>query len=224
MRYLELANQNTIEVIRLKDRIIGSNPKVFLKTHKIHGMPYQTIEVKILVSQKGASTKPSQKEEKKDDPLYKKPLSPVSQPVIHKPVREPRPVLPQFPKHTEVPRPNIAHTFRPIAPDVNAAVNPPVVAGRGLPSPPIIRPPAPVPVPPFNAGFVPARQFRPPPIRNQFAPPPQEQAEMQPPVPPALDLPPQVPQANVPKVPPSLAKGKLMEQANFGILPFKPDV
>eukprot|EP00831_Metopus_contortus_P080925 TRINITY_DN8387_c0_g1_i4.p1 TRINITY_DN8387_c0_g1~~TRINITY_DN8387_c0_g1_i4.p1 ORF type:complete len:297 (+),score=17.99 TRINITY_DN8387_c0_g1_i4:132-1022(+) len=121
LKYVELGNPNSVEVQRLRERIISSNPKEYSRSHKVGTYPYPMIEVKVQVPNKAKSYGiVPQKEEKKVTPLFETPLSPV-EPSAHNfrgPVA-PRPIMPVDPNR------NIRQAIRTTAPPIVARPTPP---------------------------------------------------------------------------------------------------
>jgi len=177
LKYLDLANSNNVEVLRVKERIIGSNPKQFAKNHKMHSFPYPTIEVKVMMPMKTMGMHQIQKEEKKaNEPLYKSKLSPVftGKPVPDNKVpvaKLPHPVIPTAPTNL---RPPGKGMFMP-NPNIPEPAAPPKISDvTRIAPPPVVAPVRPVPQPPMIGGRqIVAPVFRPPPIRP-FPGPPEE--------------------------------------------------
>ena len=53
LKYLELASHNKETLERLKDRIVGSDPRAFSKNYGVQKFPFPTIEVKVLMPLRG---------------------------------------------------------------------------------------------------------------------------------------------------------------------------
>jgi hypothetical protein len=79
LKYLELANPTNPIILRIKERIINSNPRLFGQVYKLRAAPYPTIDVKVLMPLR-AQTQHGYKEEKKASPMYKTALSPKTTP------------------------------------------------------------------------------------------------------------------------------------------------
>ena len=133
MKYLELANPTNPIILRIKERIIGSNPHLFGQVYKLRAAPYPTIDVKVLMPLR-AQMQHTYKEEKKASPMYKTRLSPKT---IHQP-RNPI-SNPERPGGMFVPRPYLEVGSPPKnEPVSNLGMTQP----RVIP-PPVVRPPAP---------------------------------------------------------------------------------
>ncbi len=237
LKYLELASPNNVDVLRVKDRIIGSNPRLFAGKQR-HPLPYPVIEVRVLILAKpaAAATHPKEPREK-NRPLYQSPLSPTPQrpaesaprrptgPISRGPYVPPPPVAPTpaerpgmfdpsaFSAPIQPPRFHPHENVRPPPPRGAAQTGfvPPVVGSTTFtPQRPDVFPPARTVRPP---------EFRPPPVRPSMWTPPkrdEEQKEVAPP--PAAHHHPGG------AAPPSFAPNReLLEQANFGIRSPKPE-
>ncbi len=144
LKYLELGNPNSADVLRVKDRIIGSNPRLFKSHNRPHALPYPVIEVRVLMPAKGTSATAAHhaKEEKRNTPLYKSALSPA----------QPEKVMPKFPAQAERRMPPLPHLGGSGAvPEKAGIFNPgtfqpePGAAPVQPPRVPVLRPPAPTP-------------------------------------------------------------------------------
>lgn len=130
MKYLELANQNNPIVLRIKERIIGSNPRLFGKLYKLRTAPYPTIDVKVLMPLKSQihSTRVDESKVNQAAPMYKTSLSPVPG-GTHNAPRQPRSVIPANPQRPGgmfVPNPHVMDNAPPkTEPIVQPPVNPP---------------------------------------------------------------------------------------------------
>lgn len=168
MKYLELANPTNPNVLRIKERIIGSNPRLFGSIYKLHVAPYPTIEVKVLMPLRG-SMQPMVREEKKVQ-KYNAALSPVQPPKtseqhISKSMAGPPPVTGpgMFGAGTFVPAARPAE--RP-PPKIEPFTAPPIIPQPRTVPPPIIRPPV------FNPIAQPVRSpYESPPRLTPYQPP-----------------------------------------------------
>ena len=190
LKYLELGNQTNQSILRIKERIIGSNPRLFGQIYKLRSAPYPTIDVKILMPIKASMSK-VQKEEKKSTPMYKKALSPVQPPntaTTHaRPVGTipgPRPVSTIQGQGMFVP--SSATSTAELAPPKVGGFNPSAVQPRNVPPPirgPVFRPPVvPYPGPTQSVPQQPSPAYRAPYPQPTYPPsnyPPQPPAVTQ---------------------------------------------
>ena len=200
---------------------MGSNPRLYAKSHKIHSFPYPTIEVKVLMPLRGGTGQPAAREEKKITPLYKTALSPKQLGKEARVAQLPRPVFqpPPVPQKTGM---FLPENYPQENPPGNV-VKPPRGGVRPAPvtHPVVAQPPK----------FVQPPSFRPPTIRpqvNPFPVPAEEEKAVPPPIARPAFVPPPVSNVPSPAVPGfvkpvSPPKKGILEQANFGIKPAKTE-
>lgn len=136
LKYLELANQNNPIVLRIKERIIGSNPRLFGKLYKLRAAPYPTIDVKVMMPLRSQmhSTRVDESKVHQAAPMYKTSLSPVTGSIQTAP-RQPRSVIPTNPQRPGgmfVPN---AHAVDNAPPRTEPSIQPPVNPPRPTPPP-----------------------------------------------------------------------------------------